>query len=60
MAEPDKRPATLEAFLVSSLAQADALALLPDNQRAWLLHRLWSRWIMILQWVSAKYLFGIH
>jgi hypothetical protein len=26
MAEPDKRPVTLEELLVSSLAQADALA----------------------------------
>jgi type IV secretory pathway component VirB8 len=37
MAEPDKRPVTLEEFLVSSLAQTDALAkLMIEN---WLITR---------------------
>ena len=33
MAEPNKRPVTLEEFLVSSLAQTDALAKLMIEKR---------------------------
>jgi hypothetical protein len=33
MPEPDKRPVTMEEFLVSSLAQTDALATLPIEKR---------------------------
>ncbi|MCM3904457.1 MAG: hypothetical protein ND866_22400 [Pyrinomonadaceae bacterium] len=40
MAEPDKRPVTMEELVVSSLAQTDALAkLLRERYRYWRVFR---------------------